>query len=814
MSIKDLKSLDYAGIALRHCEKAAIVVVTCLFVLFVLGGLKKVGGAAKISPEELSGLADDLGRRVTSSDWNDGVAKENGFEDLNFRDQIQTLVGGANARSFQWKQRFFHFLDYGGVLRKQPEILVPSDLLAYADRAAVSMYVWNDKKNALDEETIEVVARKNEEGDEEEDDAKKKKTSRKKEVASKTGQVPPGGMGGRGGRGGRNMAEGGMAGGMGGMGMGGMGMGEMGGGEGGMPMAGRGTGGRGAGGQVSGDEGGMGGAGMGESGDSMRGAAEKKGGTVRRSSNRARTEKRFAATKDKDGDSDDLGKDGKTPTKRTVPKEQVRGIRWAMVTAIYPHGEQVAKFFESLHTREDQPQYLRLKVQRRELNSDGSFTEWKDYDWAKADKEALRLLPGQLDSKRRLPEDPDMVSAGAIYQGLVMPMPELEAGEWAFFDREVAYEAALETSNRAAGSAAGEGDADSGVSNEQEQEMGANIAFGNAGAQGMAGAGGMGGGGRYSGMAGASGMGGGADMSRSKGGMGGMGMAGMGGMGGAMGGARGGGSSDPGQRGTTGQGGQASKSKAKEKRTIQKCAAKSVQIRFIDYTVQPEHTYQYRLKVVVENPNGPLAYPGGRLDVAEESFATEPTLESKEWSAPSTPVFVPPDTQYFVLERIKTRPEAKLQVHRWWPDLADWQMADFTIKPGDPIGNPKQQDFVGWDNRRMKRDFDFTTHDLLLDVTGGDRRFSFQLPGENSERSFNEAMPCRVFVVDRLGDLASRNEDIDKHDGIRVEREEYLIDLLAGAEKLDRKAAAAAGKAAEKGGSEDFDDAVPKRKDN
>jgi hypothetical protein len=299
MSIKDLKSLDYAGIALRHCEKAAIVVVTCLFVLFVLGGLKKVGGAAKISPEELSGLADDLGRRVTSSDWNDGVAKEHGFEDLNFRDQIQTLVGGTNARSFQWKQRFFHFLDYGGVLRKQPEILVPSDLLAYADRAAVSMYVWNDKKNALDEETIEVVARKNEEGDEEEDDAKKKKTSRKKEVASKTGQAPPGGMGGRGGRGGRNMAEGGMAGGMGGMGMGGMGMGgmgmgEMGAGEGGMPMAGRGTG-RGMGGQVSGDEGAMGGAGMGESGDSMRGAAEKKGGTVRRSSNRARTEKRFAA---------------------------------------------------------------------------------------------------------------------------------------------------------------------------------------------------------------------------------------------------------------------------------------------------------------------------------------------------------------------------------------------------------------------------------------------------------------------------------------------------------------------------------------
>ncbi len=141
-------------------------------------------------------------------------------------------------------------------------------------------------------------------------------------------------------------------------------------------------------------------------------------------------------------------------------------------------------------------------------------------------------------------------------------------------------------------------------------------------------------------------------------------------------------------------------------------------------------------------------------------------------------------------------------------------MAEFTIKPGDPIGNPKQQDYVDWENRKLKRDFDFATHDLLLDVTGGNKPFSFQLEAENSETSFNENMPCRVFVVDRLGDLASRNEDIDKHDGIRVEREEYLQELLAGAEKLDRKTAATEKKTVEKGGSEDFDDAVPKRKDN
>jgi hypothetical protein len=230
-----------------------------------------------------------------------------------------------------------------------------------------------------------------------------------------------------------------------------------------------------------------------------------------------------------------------------------------------------------------------------------------------------------------------------------------------------------------------------------------------------------------------------------------------------------------------------------------------VQIRFVDYTVEPEHTYQYRVKVVVKNPNY------NRLDVINpEETNKDKTLSSVEWSEPTPLVFVPPDIEYYVLDRVRAREEARLQVHQWIPEMGDWQFSDFQIKPGDPIGSKvREYPLVGWDDppKIKKTELDFSTQDLLLDVTGGDKPFLFEVDG--SEFKFTERLPTEIFVIDRLGDLAVRNDDFDKHNVDRVDRVKYITEVREHAKANEDKEKDKKTTRPETGNREDFEGRSP-----
>jgi hypothetical protein len=243
---------------------------------------------------------------------------------------------------------------------------------------------------------------------------------------------------------------------------------------------------------------------------------------------------------------------------------------------------------------------------------------------------------------------------------------------------------------------------------------------------------------------------------------------------------------------------------------VQRSKVETVQLRFVDYTVEPEHTYQYRLKIVVRNPNY------GRLDVINEDVRADEELSSDEWSEPTPLIHVPPDVEYYVLDRVRIRDEAKLQVHVWPIELGDWQYWDFnSVKPGDPIGTRVRGEYplVGWDDppKIKKTDFDFTTNDLLLDVRGGDRPFTFEIDG--SPITFTERLPTEIFIVDRLGDLAVRNDDFDKNNINRVEREKYIKEVRDKAKANEEKEPKKSGKA-EAGTRDDFEGrSAPSRRD-
>jgi hypothetical protein len=819
MNVKNiLKGVDFKGLALQHCEKAAIAITTALLVIFLVSGFKKAMSASDIKPEQISKLAVALTDSVNNSKWDSSDDKSK-VKNPDLDKQIKELETPIDSDQFVMSSRpfYFNFWDYGGILRGKPEILKPYNAIAVADKGAVSLYKTDAKGNIEMEERAIRQAPKKKAADKEEEPAKKKKQA----APSKSGVASRGGRGGAtsggsmedgdsmvGGMGGGMMGGGSSRGmamgprmGMGGMGMGGMGMGMGGGGQ--------------------GAEGSRLGGGVGDDSESDEiggniGAGQvKKSGGIRRNTARQDDDDQFAGDElpakagAAPGQAGLAGKaaDPKVPLTRKVEVEAIRGIHWAVITALYPHRDQVKEYLAKLV--DEPPIYKMVMVERREVLSDGSMSEWSQID-LKKQVEITRVIP----KKKRTPENQDLLAAKAVFDGLVMPLPELVAGRWTFHNQKAAWEAALAVSARGGGGRGMVGNEMDGEVDESTQDQ-LNSELFNSGIPGAGrrGGGGMGaatqsvgldsaGGGGYPGSGGdgrSMSMGAAPGMGQSQG----MGMGQNYGMGGnnPRSGQPGGGANQ-----TTGT----TKDQAK---SLQRCDAELVQIRFIDYTVEPEHTYQYRLKVKVQNPNVVISTNKEgkeifepRIDLISLDVGAEKDLTSKDWSEPTLPVYVPADTEYYILEKIKTREEAKMQVHMWKKELGEWQFADFLIKPGDPIGSEvRDYPFVGFDDVQKKIRFDFSTQDLLLDVAGGDKKFVFVVDGV--EKTFNEPLPAEIFVIDRLGDLVNRNEDFDKHSAERKEREAQILALRKDAEKESKKPSS---KTTET--SEGFDERVPSRK--
>jgi hypothetical protein len=201
------------------------------------------------------------------------------------------------------------------------------------------------------------------------------------------------------------------------------------------------------------------------------------------------------------------------------------------------------------------------------------------------------------------------------------------------------------------------------------------------------------------------------------------------------------------------------------KKSAQHTAAKEVQIRFLDFMVHPERTYQYRLRVAIENPNY------NRPDVADDTFNKAESLTG-EWSEPSPVVYVPADVEYYIVQR-RRRGDVKIEVHNWLEQFGDWQISDFHAAPGDVIGRTvRDHQWVDFDEEMRKERVDFFTKNVLIDVTGGAERFVFE------GASVTEPIPADILVMNEYGDLVSRNQSVDEHDPSRIDRSDNLRELL------------------------------------
>jgi hypothetical protein len=369
------------------------------------------------------------------------------------------------------------------------------------------------------------------------------------------------------------------------------------------------------------------------------------------------------------------------------PKEITKGFRWVAITGVLDHAKLVANYRAALKNPAiAHPNYKRLDLQRKTLRPDGTWTDWENVD-SRANEKILDNLPE---------EDEELAPETVRPEALVDPLPFMKAGLW-----EKVHIASLVPKEKKE------------VPKEQVVPGGGMMGnFSRPGGMGMRGNMIPGGGGMGGGMGPGAG-----SMSR-------MGMGMMGGRGGMMAGGMMGGGLMGAPTETPGN--------------YWKSDASKVMIRALDFTVEEDTTYRYRVRIVVHNPNY------NHEDVAF-GVNTKATELHGDWSPATDEVQMPADVSPYALATEPASPgsdvKVTFQVIRFHPDNGVTAPRTFQAGPGEVIGEPKTTEIPVADGSGKKtRTIDFNSRQIVLDVnvikkTGGSQPLPTGMIGAPVERA-------------------------------------------------------------------------------
>jgi hypothetical protein len=422
-----------------------------------------------------------------------------------------------------------------------------------------------------------------------------------------------------------------------------------------------------------------------------------------------------------------------------TPKEILRGYRVVTIVGTLNHKALRDLYAKALKLdpadARTNPHYARIEMERQELNKDGSWSEWTLVDRS-PNEEIVRILQKK---------EEELARDDTLLEALVDPLPFFEVGYWAGV--HVASLAKTESLKE--------------LVEQPEQRTGPGRGAGMPGMMGgeneaaMRGRG-MGGG-DYGSM-----------MARGGGGSGNMMEAMRGGGRGALGG----------DDSTPGMGGLGGSAEANYPKTD----AETVLVRAIDYTVEPDSVYRYRLRIVVNNPN----YK--RQNVAPGVDNTSKELTGP-WSEPTASVDVLDDVATYALGKAPQPAERKsaavqFQVVRWDAVTGLTIVKTFDHAPGQIVGDviaaavPKHPDFKGTTSQTV----DFVTRQIMLDAVGGDR--SLALLGQEGKRL---NAPAAALLIRPDGLLVLRDQVRDAASGEVKEMDEIYRKTLEDARPESRK---------------------------
>jgi hypothetical protein len=231
-------------------------------------------------------------------------------------------------------------------------------------------------------------------------------------------------------------------------------------------------------------------------------------------------------------------------------------------------------------------------------------------------------------------------------------------------------------------------------------------------------------------------------------------------------------------------------------------------IRFIDATIEPGFSYQYRIKIKMANPNygkHNLIYPAIGQD--EDIVAPEFTVTPK--------VAVPSDTEWYVTDDKPDKDRLVMQIHHWvysiltdkedqnsLANIGDWTIQDRSqAHRGEYIGRIENARLPTWKVNKERYEWavntrsrstllpvDFTARRsndpnedpfLLVDYSGS-KNFTFRY----GTKKITEEMPVEALVLTPDGKLIVRRQSDDIESKDRKDRFEswrlWMVRVLTG----------------------------------
>ncbi|MCA9061052.1 MAG: hypothetical protein KDA85_21215, partial [Planctomycetaceae bacterium] len=182
-------------------------------------------------------------------------------------------------------------------------------------------------------------------------------------------------------------------------------------------------------------------------------------------------------------------------------------------------------------------------------------------------------------------------------------------------------------------------------------------------------------------------------------------------------------------------------------------------VRFMDFTVEPGHSYIYRVRVALQNPY--LGRPVDDLEQPEQAML--PVLMS-DWSPATPEVYVPQSYRYYVQETM-IRPgmpnEAEVSMYYEHPEAGMPVMADMKVPVGCRIGGERDTDVINLSTSSLDTEaVEFNSNDVLISIDEGRRLLAGDVPDlagmlKGLPRG-QKPIPDRITVIDSAGNLVSR----------------------------------------------------------
>ncbi len=196
-----------------------------------------------------------------------------------------------------------------------------------------------------------------------------------------------------------------------------------------------------------------------------------------------------------------------------------------------------------------------------------------------------------------------------------------------------------------------------------------------------------------------------------------------------------------------------------------KSEEETLMVRGLDFTVEPDRTYRFRARIVVYNPNR------DREDVS-------PGVDTKTielfgpWSDPTDEVTMPADVTTYALKKSPDRRAEKVtfQVTRWTPEDGVTVVRNWEAAPGEVVGDTASTPIPvidGSDKKPQSRKVDYTSHLVVLDVTGGD-----QLMPPIGAQGNRFDVPATTLLVRPDGSVVLRDQAADATDPVRKDIED------------------------------------------